>query len=449
MLRCPPSPMAEVSSVPVAILGAGLTGMSAGFHLAAAGVPYRIFERLERAGGHAVTVEERGWRFDRTGHLLHLRDEEMRRLALSWIGDDWLEVERRSLIWSNGVYTRYPFQANTFGLPPAVAYECLLGFVKAHFATDKPTPRNFEEFCLIHFGEGISRHFMIPYNTRLWGVPPRDISAAWCERFVPRPRLEDVLAGAVGSNDRELGYNVRFVYPRRGIGALSDGLARALGPGPGPGGSKVELGRAPRAVDYQARALVFDDEVVRYDRLVSTVPLPVLVRLMPDAPDAVRAAAERLVCTHLWYLDAALAQPCDKPLHWVYVPEDRYPFYRVGCYSNFSDAMAPPGKAGLYIELADRAEPDLTTLLPRVADALVEMGMIRTAGAIEFARARKIDYAYVVFDHDYFASVGTIGDFCDAHGIVSTGRYGGWNYSSMEDALLFGREAAKQVTTSP
>jgi protoporphyrinogen oxidase len=433
-------------SVPVAILGAGLTGMSAGFHLARAGVPYRLFERLDRPGGHAVTVEEQGFRFDRTGHLLHLRDEEMRALALSWIGDDWLEIERKSLIWSNGVYTRYPFQANTFGLPPQVAYECLLGFLRAHFAEDRPAPKNFEEFCLIHFGEGISRHFMIPYNTRLWGVPPRDISAAWCERFVPRPRLEDVIAGAVGVNDRELGYNVRFVYPR--IGVLSDGLARALGPGPGRGGGRIELGRAPRAIDHAARRLVFEDETVSYERLVSTIPLPVLVRLMPDAPAEVRDAAARLTCTHLWYLDVALSEPCAQPLHWVYVPEERYPFYRVGCYSHFSPAMAPAGKANLYIELADRADPDPSSLLPRVADALVEMKMIRTPGAIEFARARRIDYAYVVFDHQYFASLETLTPFLEAHGIVSAGRYGGWNYSSMEDALLFGRTAATQAQTS-
>src|SRR5687768_14443530 len=125
--------MSNTSTTPVAILGAGLTGMAAAHALGRAGVGYRLFERLQRPGGHAVTTEEAGFRFDRTGHLLHLRDAETRALALSWIGDDWLEIERRSRIWSNGVYTRYPFQANTFGLPPQVAKECLLGFLEAHF----------------------------------------------------------------------------------------------------------------------------------------------------------------------------------------------------------------------------------------------------------------------------------------------------------------------------
>jgi protoporphyrinogen oxidase len=429
-----------VTRTPVAILGAGLTGMAAAYHLRQAGVPYRLFERLPHPGGHAITTEDDGFRFDRTGHLLHLRDPDTRALALSWIGPDHLEIERRSMIWSNGVYTRYPFQANTFGLPPQVAYECLHGFLKTHFNKDHPEPRNFEEFCLQHFGEGISRHFMIPYNTRLWGVHPSEITAAWCSRFVPLPRLEDVIAGAVGLNDRELGYNARFVYPRLGIGVLSDGLAGAV-----PG---IELNRAPIAIDWQGRELVFEDEVVRYDTLISTIPLTSLVRLCASAPSAVAEAGSRLRCNHLYYLDVALDTPCQKPLHWVYVPEEKYPFYRVGCYSNFSSALAPPGKASLYVELADRRPPDLPALLPRVAEGLVEMGLVDAPGAIRFARLRRIDHAYVIFDHAYYDALAAIRPFLEGAQIVSSGRYGGWNYSSMEDALHFGRDAARQVLAS-
>lgn len=430
--------MTRSSRTPVAILGAGLSGMSASHHLGRAGAPHRLFERLGRPGGHAITIEDEGYRFDRTGHLLHLRDPDLRAMALGFIGDDWLEVDRRSRVFSHGTYTRYPFQANTYGLPPDVAYECLSGFVNAHFAQHEGEPRNFEEFCLRHFGEGISKHFMIPYNTRLWGVSPREITAAWCSRFVPLPKLEDVLAGAVGKNDRELGYNTRFVYPRLGIGALAEGMAKSLP-------TRLELFRAPTAIDWRARELHFEDEVVPYDVLVSTVPLPLLIQRLASAPPEVVRAAEKLRCTHLHYLDIALDGPCGEPLHWVYVPEEKYPFYRVGCYSNFSDAMAPPGKANLYVELADRAEPDLSTLLPRVAEGLVEMRLIDSPKQIRFARARRIDHAYVIFDHAYFGALEVITPFLEQNRIVSTGRYGGWNYSSMEDALRFGREASKNA----
>jgi len=428
---------ARAGKVPVAVLGAGLTGMSAAHFLRAAGIERRIFEKLDRPGGHAITIEDQGWRFDRTGHLLHVKDPELRALALGWMGRDHREIARDSRVWSHGVYTRYPFQANAHGLPPEVAYACVMGFVEARARPQPEVYRDFEHFCRAQFGDAISERFMIPYNARVWGVPPSAITADWATRFVPIPDIEDVVAGAVGHRRRELGYNARFLYPGLGIGQLSEGMATSLG--------DVELGRAPRAIDAAGRRLRFDDETVGYDVLVSTAPLPSLIRLVEDAPPQVRAAADRLRCTHLYYLDVALRGECGQPFHWIYVPESKYPFYRVGCYSHFSPRMAPVRAAGLYVELVERREPDLAELLPKVAEALVEMGLIARPEAIVFARLRCIDHAYVVFDHDHYPALEVVQDYLRSRRIVSAGRYGGWNYSSMGDALAFGRDAARDA----
>jgi len=436
LLAGPPLP-----AEPALILGAGLAGLSASVHLRRAGVPHRVFERGAAVGGHAVTVEEGGYRFDRTGHLLHLRDEQMRRLVVGLLGDKLQQIQRKSRIFSHGVYTRYPFQANTFGLPPEVAYRCLTGFFEARARPPARPPENFEEFCLAHFGEGFSREFMIPYNEKLWGVSLREITAAWCQRFVPVPRVEDVLAGAVGLNDRELGYNASFLYPRGGIGELPRALAHEAGP--------IELNRAPRSIDEQRRVVVFDDGEVGYERLISTIPLDALGGLLTCAPPAVRQAFSRLRCAPLRYLDVALRAPLLRDLHWVYVPGARYPFYRVGSYSNLSPDLAPPGCASLYIELTDRGPPDLATLGPEVARGLVEMGLIASEGDVLFTKPRHLTHAYVIFDHHYFEALAAIRPYLEGCGIASTGRYGGWNYSSMEDALLFGRDAASTLTAPP
>jgi hypothetical protein len=153
-----------------------------------------------------------------------------------------------------------------------------------------------------------------------------------------------------------------------------------------------------------------------------------------------------LKATHLYYLDVALASPVRKPFHWVYVPEAKYPFYRVGCYSNFSSEMAPPGKANLYVELVDRAEPKLELLLPRVTAGLGELGLIDKAADIAFTRLRRIDTAYVLFNAERERALGIISEYLEAHNIISRGRYGSWTYASMEDALLDGQTAALQAS---
>ena len=440
-----PPPEDSAQAVSVAIVGAGLTGLSAALTLEEEGVDWQLFERLGWVGGHAITVEEDGYRFDRTGHLLHLRDATQRARVQAWLQNDFIEVQRQSRVWSHGVYTRYPFQANTYGLPPEVALDCVMGFVEAQQRPPERAPQNFEEFCLATFGAGISQHFMLPYNARLWGVEPSDITSDWCQRFVPQPSLRDVLAGAVGLNDRELGYNANFIYPRRGIGELPKRMLEALGSDDSPARRRLHLNQKPLRINAGRRELEVGDQLVRYEQLISTAPLDTLLSLIEDLPSELREAQQQLRCTHLYYLDVALNVPCGKNVHWVYVPEAKYPFYRVGCYSHFSPEMAPPGKACLYVELANREEPDLTRLLPEVAKGLKEMQLINAASDIRFARVRRIDHAYVIFDHHYFASTNAVFPFLEQNGIYSTGRYGGWNYSSMEDALIFGTQGARRA----
>ena len=425
-----------MESPPIHILGAGLTGLSAGYHLQD---DFEIHERRSHAGGLVVTHAENGYRFDVTGHLLHLRTPEMAALVHDLLGDTLNVVERRSRVFSCGVYTRYPYQSNTYGLPPEVAFECIMGYLKTR---ERQVPvedlKTFEQFCHAYFGEGFSKHFMIPYNTKLWGVHPRDITAEWCSRFVPLPRLEDVIAGAVGMHSRELGYNVRFHYPRDGIGVLPKALSARLQ-------HHIHYNCAPVGINWRDRKIIFQDREVSYDVLISTAPLDTLVRLLQDPPEAVRSAGARLRCNPLWYLDVALTVPCGQDFHWAYVPEEKYPFYRVGCYSHFSADMAPEGKACLYVELASREQPVMSSLMPQLVQGLIDMQIIQRERDIAFVRPRHIDHAYVLFDHNCYDALRHIRPFLAEHHILSCGRYGSWDYSSMEDALLGGRNAAAKA----
>ena len=419
----------------VVILGAGLAGLSAARHLRAG---YRLLEAADRVGGLCTTVEDHGFRFDKTGHLLHLRDEAIRKWVVGLLGHRFVRVQRRARIFSHGVFTRYPYQANTFGLPPQVAFECLAGFLDAWQRRDRgPEPRDFERFILKYFGPGIAEHFMVPYNTKLWGVPPREMSTSWTDRFVPKPTLEDVLKGAVGLQSRELGYNAEFLYPRSGIEELPRALHAALR-------RKAELGTPVDAIDLRRRTVRAGGDDLPFRWLVSTLPLSELCRRLHGAPAWVARTAARLRCTSLTYLDVALDRTPGNDFHWSYVPEPRLPFYRVGAYSNFSAELVPRGKGALYVELAARG-PFRRADWPAVERGLLELGLIRRAGDVRFARPRVISHAYVVYDRAWEKSRARLLAFLREHRILSVGRYGSWEYSAMEDALLAGRAAARTV----
>src|SRR3989442_15008441 len=235
---------------PVVVLGAGLTGLSAAYHL---GAPSVVIESEAEVGGLARTRVEDGFTFDCTGHLLHLKDPRVVALVDAILPDAFSRHERRALIFSKGVYTPYPFQANLHGLPPEVVQECVSGFVEAlvrRAAEGEPdlSRLTFGDWTARAFGAGIARHFLVPYNTKLWRTDLDEIECGWVSWSIPRPTLKEVLDGAFGATVRGLGYNPTFLYPRRGgISALPQALARR--------GAEVRLNETVTAVDSPARAV--------------------------------------------------------------------------------------------------------------------------------------------------------------------------------------------------
>lgn len=430
-------------SPPVVVLGAGLTGLSAAYHLRR---PTLLVERGPQVGGHARSVRQDGFTFDVTGHWLHLREPQTRALVEGLFAPgELVSVERRTRVYTHGALLPYPFQANLYGLPLEVVQECLVGFVEARERAargERPEP-SFEAFAEARFGRGIARHFFVPYNTKLWGMHPNRLTAEWVSRYIPIPDAAQVIGGAIGLAQEGLGYNANFLYPRAGgIDALPRRLAAAL-----PASAELLLGSDVEAIDPGQRRVKLTAEADwrSYAALVSTMPLPELIRRIVGVPAAVREAAAALRWVRWRYLDVATRRPVPADYHWVYVPELRYPFFRVGVYSNAVASMAPPGCSSLYVELSAR---EGAIDLPAVLQGLVEVGALAAVDDVLFTAVREIEYAYVVFDDAHAAATRTIFAWLEQVGIRSCGRYGAWVYNSMEDSVIQGREAAAWAMTS-
>lgn len=430
----------------VVILGGGLAGLSCGWRLLQRGVPCTVVERDAQAGGKAASTSEQGFSFDRTGHWLHLRDDAVRAWVSELLDGRLIEVERQARVRSHGVFTRYPFQAHTYGLPQAVIDECVTGFRDAHaraLTGDQPPPRDLLQAFEQWFGGGITRHFMAPYNQKLWGVPLTEITPAWCSRFVPRPSLQEVVQGSQppAGGTRELGYNPRFVYPADGgIGCLAERIAQRIR---SSGDEALQLGQAVTRVDWKERRITLrDGRELPYVRLISSLPLPALVRLAYPAPPApVADAVGRLRAASVAYVDFGVRGLVNQGHHWVYFPDPGVPFYRVGSYSNAVPHLAPDGHGSLYVETSrppGAGPPDWERLLPRIRALLVEHGLIESEAAITLQRPRFIEDAYVLYDHAHAASRATALEWVKEIGVEVIGRYGRWTYSSMEDALIDG-----------
>jgi len=130
--------------------------------------------------------------------------------------------------------------------------------------------------------------------------------------------------------------------------------------------------------------------------------------------------------------------------HWAYFPEKRFPFYRIGSPSEVNPALAPSGFRSFAVEFAHRGPIDAAVATESAISALEKLGLLRRDGVV-VRRARTIPTAYVLFDHAHATARATVLDYLSAKDIRIAGRYGRWEYSSMEDALLSGREAGRKL----
>lgn len=428
---------------PVVIIGAGLAGLSTAYHLR--GRPCVVLEKAERPGGLAGSRRTGGFTFDYTGHLLHLRDPSVIALIEDLLAGELAVHERKAAIYSSETLTPYPFQANTYGLPTQVVYECVAGFMRALLEAREPSKdpsQSFRDWTLETFGEGIAKHFMFPYNEKMWLRSLDDITADWVSWAVPRPTLDEVLKGALGIVNRGMGYNPTFRYPRNGgIHVLPDRLAERV-----PG---VRYREEAVAIDTERTTVTTSrDATIPYSAVVNTMPLPLLLaRLTPQDPSLAQATS-RLDWTEIYDLNLGVARPRVSDQHWIYFPGPEYPFYRVGFPSNFSETVAPAGCSALYVELAVRRGEarDEGALVSSAIEGLERAGILRKGDAIVAQDLVRIDPAYVLFDRPRRAVLPGVFERLGAMGIQSIGRYGAWTYSYMEAAILDGMKAAARLS---
>jgi UDP-galactopyranose mutase len=429
----------------VVILGGGLTGLTAAYALEhAGGVDWMLFEKEDRAGGHARSMKIDGYVFDYGPHILFTSDLEMERLIRGLLGENLRAQERQAFIYhaAYDLYTRFPFQAHLCGLPTEVVTDCLGGLVDAleTRARNEFRPRTYEQWMRGTFGNAIAERLLIPYARKLWTVEPETMDFSWIDHRVPTPDVRRIVAGALTDDIAQIGATAHFWYPwHDGIEALPRALAERL--------PSLELGVEIARIDPRTRVVesAAGDEV-SYAKLVFTLPLSTVSSLIPEVPQNVARACERLKYQGILNVNLGIARPDVSELHWVYFYEEAFPFHRLSFPGNFSPNNVPEGRSSISTEVAFRADsPPGEDAVSATLTGLQEAGILQPDDDIELIHAERIVPAYVIYDLAHEESVATIVSWLRSVGIHAAGRFGEWQYLNMDQAMKSGWRAAETI----
>ena len=402
-------------------------------------------------GGLARSVmDSRGFTWDLGGHVAFSQFEDFDRLLDAVLAPgEMISHTRRAEIFFNGSWVPYPFQENINCLSPEVAFECAVGAVASAQAQSTQDPPNFAAWLLATYGEGLVRHFFGPYNEKLWTIPLEEMSHEWvAERIAPLD-WKAVLHGLTFRSRRtEWGPNRSFTFPARGgLGRIWQAVAEQLE-------GQVRLGSEVAQIDPVARsACTSDGREIKYDALVSTMPLDLLVDRLTDCPEEVRIAAKALAYNCVQVTGLGYHAPVVDRRNWMYFPQPEIPFYRATNFATYSPANVPDGDIGQFSSwLTEVASPvsdggRSSSLLAQTDSALRWVGLVPGGARVISAHEEMIERAYPIPTLDRDEALHIIQPWLEQHGIFSRGRLGTWRYEigNMSHAVEMGIQAADRL----
>lgn len=426
----------------VAILGAGISAFGAANRLKTERADVVLYDKNAFHGGHTVSLKyKEGFSFDIGPHVSFTSDTRIQEMLAENVGGDFDTHDYKFSNYWKGHWLGHPAQTNLYGLPPEVVVNVITDFVEQ--SGKHVDIKNYEDWLLVAYGRTFAEQFPGRYTFKYHTTEARNLTTDWMGPRMYRPKLDEMLHGALSPVTPNVHYIQKFRYPRQGgfVSYLSKWAAE----------TKMELSHQVVRIDPKARQVSFKNgRTVDYDAVVSSIPLPELVKLIAGIPSDVVAAAERLACSACVLVNIGVGRDDFASTHISYFYDLDVIFPRTSYPHMMAKSNAPPGCGSIQVEIyfSPKYRPFTGTAADYIQPALrdlIRCGVLRDDDKILLQDAVYVPYANIIFDHDRTAALKTVHGYLDEVGIQYCGRYGAWGYYWTDDSIKSGELAAEQA----
>ena len=407
------------------IIGAGISGLS--YAMFKQHGDYLILEKDHTIGGYCRTTKRNGHVWDYSGHFFHFQNPEIKKALMA-------DMDPASLVCVNKcTHIKYkdrlidfPFQKNIHQLSQEEFIDCLVDLFESD---NSSTYATFKEMLYAKFGKSIANKFLIPYNEKLYATDLDKLDHDAMGRFFPYAEKIEIIKNFRHAHNES--YNGFFVYPKGGAITYINQIASHLE------SNSIRIDSHVIKIDPEAKNIYLDNgDTLTYDRIISSIPFPTLLDLTSTEYDHELYSWNQVLVFNLGFD----TKGPDIHNHWIYFPEDKYCFYRVGFYDNILNS----DRSSLYVELGfsknDHIQPD--KWLPKVISELKTAGIINHNQQLVDHEAIVMNPAYVHISNDVRKDIALKKQYLESKDIYSIGRYGSWTYCSIEDNIIEARQLA-------
>jgi protoporphyrinogen oxidase len=455
-------------SKPTTIIGAGLAGLSASYHL-----DHKeciIFEQKDHAGGHIHSEYLNGFTWDEGPHVSFTKHRYVKELFEQSLEGEYVEFEAFPTNYYKGHWIPHPAQSNLYAVPEPLRTQCLEDFLSTRQGNSESYPVNYQQWLEIAFGKTFTNVFPKAYTIKYWTLPPEMLTTDWVSGRVYFPDVEVVKSGYEKPLETSTHYMTYVRYPKKG-GYFSYASTLLKG-------ADIKYNKKVKAIDLDEKKIAFEDGSEHiYERLISTMPVTNFINCT-NPPQHIKDEADKLACSELLLINIEVAHTAARKEQWIYVyDEDKY-ISRINFTELLSPGNSPDGKCGIqaevYFSKYRPIDKPFEYYADRAVEELIEMGLIESREHVETVHTRWIPFANVIFDHHQKASMNAILDWLSGFGLVResddlspitdwnsksdeqgplgdlilAGRFGQWKYYWTDDCVLRGKIIAEKIKVS-
>jgi protoporphyrinogen oxidase/uncharacterized membrane protein YbhN (UPF0104 family) len=418
----------------VVVLGAGIAGLEFGRLLKESGKDFIILERESQIGGLARTIKTGDYLWDLGVHAMYSNNKEIHEYYHS-LPLDYQHSQRGVKIFHSGKNGKqylvdYPFEEGVKDLPLADRWDCVKGYVSSSIKKERPY-HNLKDWIDNRLGFGIAKHFMVPYNKKIWDCDLENISMDLVSKKIHPTSIKNFILGALGKKIIGRIYQWKFIYPRKGVQKLMDHTAKDIW-------DHIRLDTTVDRLERRNAQWVVYDTVgnqFKADMVVSTIPLVELLKKVDI--EGLQKKYDELKWNNTYFVMVGLKRDRDFKLlrdcHWAFFKENEI-FYRITLMNNFSSDFLPT----LIAEITNKN--DVVHMSPDDIKKVVVDDLIRTDVIAHREDIAQVEIKYV--EHTYpIPTVGVsrikeaVTEICDRNNIFLIGRNGHWDYINMDGVL--------------
>ena len=394
----------------ILIIGAGISGISAAKNLKR---DFLILEKKGDIGGLSTQYKSGKYFFDYGGHYFHFKEKpEIKKYLEKFV--NFKKYDRKSKVYIVNKYTPFPLQFHLSYLPSRLKNKILEEILNR---TEKQS-NNLFEFIENNFGKKLSELFFKPFLSKYYCFDLKKIISNMDKGSIPIPDKKSVLQGFKGKKFSKIGYNPSFYYPEKSLKDFFNKYSNDIK-------KEIMLNEEVLAIDIDKKTVRTKNNFFHYEFLINSIPLKKFLQIIKQKKNF--PLHTNLLNTSTLVTNVVLKRK-RKNFHWVYLPENKFPFYRVGYY---------PGKKipVCYLEktISNKTECNKNYLLKDIIITLKKLNLIENKNEILYFDIKVIPISYIIFDKNWKNIVPQTLEKLKKFGIFSIGRYGAWNYTSMSD----------------